>query len=281
MPNGSSPPSNKSFGAPALGSARGIVRDALAGVSNLDQLLRSVRIGPKALGPLLPDIHDSCGPLRSAVNEILAGIGAALPDSDGLTELRAFITPRIDELESVLFSGKSKPVNAKVRLRLEQVVGRIASELEAARGLLDLLEEAVWAPEIRVQLGELLSAALECGARPQAPNTLRAKIIGLEHGVELVVKPRVMISLLTLGTNQFARGDRDFAIVIDKQGAGCTIQLGPHAGPGRLAEFSLQTVIDPTLACMRSAAKLMGAECSEPAGTFGWVMRWPLCPSAG
>src|SRR6188508_1032261 len=100
MPNGS-PPSSRPYldENPSLAEARATLRDALGALGNLDQLLRSLRVGPKAISAVLPDVLDSCGPAERATRELLNATGTRLGSTTAVTELEHFFTPRFEELQ--------------------------------------------------------------------------------------------------------------------------------------------------------------------------------------
>jgi len=268
MPNGSPPSSRPYLGEdPSLVEARGTLRDALGALGNLDQLLRSLRVGPKAISAVLPDVLDSCGPARDAVRELLSRTGLRLGSTPAVTELEQFFTPRFEELQQSIELATRTPMHARHRLELGRVVTRLSPELEAGRALLDLLEAALAAPTIRLKLRELLDqitvADFAKGAEP-----LRATLTGRVEDIELLVQPQVAMMLLTLGANLVVAGHDDRIPVLSVEAhpdGGCTIrfQMGNLAGDALL--LPRQTIVPPTLVCVETAATKMG--CSVERGS--------------
>jgi len=269
MPNGSPPSSRPYLGEdPSLVEARGTLRDALGALGNLDQLLRSLRVGPKAISVVLPDVLDSCGPARDAVRELLSRAGLRLGSTTAVTELEHFFTPRFEELQQSIELATRTPMHARHRLELERAVTRLSPELEAGRALLDLLEEASAAPTIRLKLRELLDqitvADFAKGSEP-----LRATLSGRVDDIELLVQPQVAMMLLTLGANLVVAGhddDRSPMLSVEaRPDGGCTIrfQVGNAAGGSLL--LPRQTIVPPTLVCVETAATKMG--CSVERGS--------------
>src|SRR5512145_1778705 len=84
---------------------RGTVRDALGGLRNLEQLLQSLRVGPRALTSVLPDVLSSCPALAQAIDGLAALVVSKVADAEevaaGLTRL---VHGRLDSLASVVGS---------------------------------------------------------------------------------------------------------------------------------------------------------------------------------
>jgi hypothetical protein len=77
----------------ALAEARGVVRDALASVRNLEHLLRSPRVSARAISQLIPGLKGACDPLAMSVDQILTQVrGMTSEPVDAATaELEAFM----------------------------------------------------------------------------------------------------------------------------------------------------------------------------------------------
>ena len=279
MSNGS-PPSSRPYLAedPALVEARGTLRDALGALGNLDQLLRSLRVGPKALSTVLPDVLDSCEPAVLAFERLLDAARKQLGDAPALSALEGYFKPRVDELKESISRATKTPMHARHRLELERVVTRISPELEAARGLLDLLEEALAAPSIRLKLRELLSQITISEGRKS--ETVRCRLHGEIDDVELLVKPQVTMSLLTLGTNLVARVEPAATARVEVHShpdGSCTVRFGHDIGESTSGEelrVGHQTVIEPTFVCLEEAVKRMGCSVIPDADGVGFSVSW-------
>src|SRR5215510_286862 len=68
--------------------ARGVLRDVLAAVRNLEDLLRSPRVGPRALAQIIPELK---APLLVSVDQILGSVQDAtqLPVEAAVAEVGA------------------------------------------------------------------------------------------------------------------------------------------------------------------------------------------------
>ena len=135
------PPSSHAFvrGTAALETERGNLRESLGGLRNLAQLLHSLRVGSRPLSSVIPDARAACDPLRHAMGEILAAAQSVLGEAEAAESLKAYVTPRISELEAALTEASEKPLSVKMRLSLEERVMLLSQELDTALGLFDLL----------------------------------------------------------------------------------------------------------------------------------------------
>jgi hypothetical protein len=249
----------------------------LGALANLDQLLRSLRVGPKALSGVLPDVLDSIGPAQTAIAKLFGAVAQHLGQTTAVQELEGYVRPRLNELQQSISHATSTPMHARHRLELERVVTRIFPELEAARALLDLLEEAVAAPSIRLKLRELLSqiGMSEPGFQGR---TLRTTLEGELDDVELLVQPQVAMALLTLGINLVALEVPQATprLRVESNGdAGYRIhfEVGPDSGEKL---FVLrQNVILPTTACLDEAVTRMGCRVFREPGRATFSVSWP------
>ena len=60
---------------------RGTVRDALGGLRNLEQLLGSLRVGPRALLSVFPEFQACCAPLGDAITGLSIIISTQLVEA--------------------------------------------------------------------------------------------------------------------------------------------------------------------------------------------------------
>ena len=266
---------------PRLDAARGLVRDALGSLSNLEQLLKSIRVGPKALSAVIPDVHASCAPLLGAVRELLAALRTHLPDDAAPDALEAFIAPRVEALERALSAARRQPINARNRLALEAVVAEAAQELDAARALIDVLEEALGGPSVRVDLLELVRSASQAPERAESddPATVQATLVEPERSIELLVNPRLAIWLLGVGV-QLMRDREDptiphVALMVTDSECGLSVQRS--SGPGEMLSLAARHLIEPTEACAHAAARLGGAQIKHGGNTC--TILWPRSPA--
>lgn len=266
---------------PRLDAARGLVRDALGSLSNLEQLLKSIRVGPKALSAVIPDVHASCAPLLGAVRELLGALRGHFPDTVAPDALEAFIAPRVQALERALATARRRPVNAKNRLALEAVVGEAAQELDAARALIDLLEEALGGLSVRVDLLELVRSAAQPAERADAdePGTVNATLAAPERSLELLVNPRLAIWLLGVGVQLMAGYESRTVphVRLMVTGSQCGLRVERAPAPGETLRLAARRLIEPTEPCARAAARVGGAHLTHEEDAC--TILWPRSPA--
>jgi len=274
------PPSSRlrPTGTSALEDARGKLRDALAGLKNLDQLLPSLRVGPKALSSVIPDVHAACEHMRSAVLELLTAIGAKLePDLRATEAMRQFIEPRISELESALASTIGRPMTAKARLALERVVARLSRDLDLARGLLDLLDEAIASAGIRIDVSELLQQTFQAkdAASIDPTRPLPTLLVLPNDHVELFVNPRVAMAIFSIAANLAASDGSSVRVTLRVRDDGeCGVWITRH--PARaLALASPQHTTELTVSCLEAAARFAGARLDRSSDGSELAFVWP------
>jgi hypothetical protein len=257
MLDGSPPPRPSGPAAERLEAARGSMRDMLGAIRNLEQLLRSIRVGPRALAAVVPDVHESCAPLRAAMQELVSALEARLPDP--ARAIGEFVSPRIEELERALASARDTTMNAKGRLALENVVTRLARELDVARSMIELLEEALGGVSARLDLVELTTEAFK-GAeyRERGPAQPVSATLDRGQSVDVRANPRVATCLVALAAGLVVASDSGAVLHVAvgraPSGSGTvTISRGP--GQGEALQLVAAPRIGPMLQCAQAAAR--------------------------
>ncbi len=181
-------------------AARGTVLDALGGLRNLEKLSGSMRVGPRSLSSVLPDVLASCEPLRAGLEQLFAAVESQRLDTRGAIEsLRKFSLPRLEELKEILSYSEKQPMQARNRLKLQQAVGRIAREVGATAELVDFLGLCVWSRPMTVTMQDLMLEAFRANEPTGDLSELRR--ITLQQTAdegELHVRPRAVIPMLVL-----------------------------------------------------------------------------------
>jgi hypothetical protein len=277
MPNGS-PPSSRPYLSrdPSLVEARGTLRDALGSVQNLDQLLRSLRVGPKALSAVLPDVYESCTPAREALNRLLTATANRFDDPAAVHSLSEFVGPYFDSLQEAIGRASDQPMTARHRLELERTVGDAWPKLDAARGLLDLLEESLSAPQIRLKLSELLSEVTLKPERRDSEPHVEVILEGTPGDVELLVQPQVAMSVFSLGINLNAQNDSRARVTVSvSPDRACTVRFEPNAGgSGQELKIPRLELIPPTVTCIDLAASRMGCQVDRDPDGSAFSVHW-------
>src|SRR5262245_37589493 len=133
------PPASSRTVDPRLASASGVMRDTLGAIHNLIHLLGSVRVGPKGLARVIPDVQASCNQMVAAVREVVSTTEGARLGSKPVTEVGQIVATRMKELERALGLAKKSGLRAADRLALERSVTAIARDLDASLELVELL----------------------------------------------------------------------------------------------------------------------------------------------
>jgi hypothetical protein len=237
-----------------------VLRDSLGSLRNLDQLLRSIRVAPKAVSTVVPDVHAACRPMAEAVGTLHAAIGQEPRASAAGDALAEFFEPRIESVSQALQLAQRGPMNAKHRLALDRVVSRVYPELDAARELLELLVEAIEGPAVRLDLGDVIQQACAPGeARVRTPS-VAVSVAAEPMRVELVANPRAVVSLISHAMSIVARSKgapSALEVSFGEPGPQVRIRRGEPRGG---IDFGLRPTIPPTQACLHAAAAVLHAD---------------------
>ena len=265
MPSGKPPPESRAdpVASAELDAARGTLREALSALRNFAELLHSVRVGSKALVSVLPDVAAGCAPMRDTVDGLLSAVASRAELSEASSALQSYFAPRLARLDQELASAGLRPLSAKSRLGLEQVITRLSLELDTARGLLDLLVDAVSNRSLRVDLAELVHQSFSGPPSGSAWNRehIVATMSFVQAGVEVELNPRIVTALFGLGVELVAQGGEGTPHVLlesDPSG-GYRVNIERRSAPeGDDLVLIARGVIDPTLTCLKAVAQISG-----------------------
>ena len=265
MQSGKPPPESHCdpLGTAELNAARGTLREALSALRNFAELLHSVRVGSKALVSVLPDVAAGCAPMRATVDSLLAAVAARAEVTEATVALSAYFSPRLALLDQELGGAGDRPLSAKSRLALEQVITRLSLELDTARGLLDLLVDAVSNQSVRVDLAELMQQSF--AGPPSGGSWNREHIVAtmsfVQAEIEVELNPRIATALFALGVELVAHGAQGTPhVLVDQDATGrYRVQIAPSVRrDGDDLILIARGVIDPTLTCLQAAARISG-----------------------
>jgi hypothetical protein len=283
MQSGKPPPESRTdpLGSAELDAARGTLREAQSALRNFAELLHSVRVGSKALISVLPDVAAGCAPMRTTVDGLLAALAEHAGMAEASRALSIYFTPRLVHLDQELAAAAHRPLSAKSRLGLEQVITRLSLELDTARGLLDLLVEAVSGRSVPVDLAGLLQESFAAPASASSWN--REKIVAtmsfVEADVEVELNPRIATALFALGVELVARGATVAPhVLVDRDQAGCyrvIIDRRKVAGSEDL-QLIARGVIEPTLPCLEAIAHVSGVAMTWDERTPSLQLAFPV-----
>ncbi|MDQ2644940.1 MAG: hypothetical protein M3020_14080 [Myxococcota bacterium] len=271
----------------AHSTAQGILRNALGALRNLAELLRSTRVAPKAVASVLPHVVEACTPMREATGTLLDALSSPSLD-EGRIALHDFLLPRLSLLEEALREAATKPMSAASRIRLEEIVGKCSFELDAARELLQMLEESSSERSVYLEPTELVREAFTSppSARGGDQDGICAVLTSRSDGLEIDTNPRVAMTLLSLGVELVAQGkspsgDPTLSIHADPRTGGCRIEVSrfPHA-TGEPLILIPRGVIEPTLTCLRVAARMGGGRLDWDEKRAAFSLSYPLASAA-
>lgn len=243
-------------------AARGAVLDALGGLRNLEKLTGSMRVGPRSLSSVLPDILSSCESLRAGLDDLFLAVEVHRLDTRGTIEsLRTFSHPRLEELIEVLSLSEKQPMQARNRLRLQQTIGRIGRELGATAELIDFLGLSVWSRPMTVTMQDLMLESFRSTAPTGDISELRTVNVQQSSGeVELNVRPRAVIPLLVLLVRIMLSHHTDTIplVVSETETAGVArVTISASGGKGESRWIVNRPVIGLAKDCVESAAKTL------------------------
>jgi hypothetical protein len=248
--------------------ARGTLRDGLGALGNLAQLAGSTRVGSKAIETVLPDVLASTGPMRAAAEELIAALGPGLGASTVLDELRAFVVPRVDELERELTELTGQPLRTPSRLGLDRLLARLSAELDAAQALLEMLEVASAEPFVSLRPPEVLRQRLPAapsGKRPQ--RKMEARLVVKEPVPEMPLRPRAL-SAIVASLAEMLEVEHPVIAVRSTQTAVEIDLLKDEAEAGEALPFWAYGVVAPTQTAVQAAASVAGLDLKTlPNGT--------------
>ena len=265
MQSGKPPPESRTdpLGSAELDAARGTLREAQSALRNFAELLRSVRVGSKALISVLPDVAAGCAPMRATVDGLLAAVAGRAELAQASLALKEYFAPRLSHLDQELAAAAHRPLSAKSRLGLEQVITRLSLELDTARGLLDLLVEAVSGRPVPVDLAGLLQESFAAPASHGSWNRdqIMATMSFVEADVEVELNPRIATALFALGVELVARGGPGTPhVLVDRDQSGSyRVNIDRRKLPvGDDLVLIARGVIEPTLTCLTAIARVSG-----------------------
>lgn len=202
--------------------AHGVVRDALAALSNLETLLRSPRVGPRALQDVLPDLRYVSNPVRGAVALIARHLSTQELARAPADALLAYVDVLAARLAPALERAASIHLGARERLALEDEVGRGAAELRSIDELLRLLRAATEARPTELDLREVIEQAF-IGSRRSGPprrGAITAMAVLPDEPLAVYANANVVMPLIGL------------AVAIVHQTSDVTPSLAVECAPG-------------------------------------------------
>jgi hypothetical protein len=263
----------------ALAEAGGVVRDALASLRNLEHLLRSPRVGARAIAEVVPSLKGACDPLAMSVDHILQQVRGTAAGSveAATTALEAFMPGVVDRLRASLDQRSgAAAIDAKGRLAFENAIVLVGAELNSIRQLLDLLVRATEDSATDLSIQEVVHETFVVSTRTGSSRNQVKVLTSYETDASSFrASPQVLMPLIAIGI-AMARGAAEQPIFLE---AVCLhdepVQITiAQSGPPGAEEYVFEPplVVAPTMVCAQTAARLAGGSfVSEPGRT---ILRW-------
>jgi hypothetical protein len=211
---------------------------------------------------VIPDVRASCVPLREGLEELMTAVATHRADTYlALKSLGEYAMPRIDELSEVLARSEHQPMQARNRLNLQNVVGRLARELGLAAEFVNFLGLSVWSKPMTVTIQDLLLEAFRSSEPTGDPTELRQVTLAPSSGeIELHTSPRAVIPMLVLLARLML--ERHVGVIphisVTSSGAGASeIVLSAAGGEGEPRWILGHSIIPAAEECLMTAAYAM------------------------
>ncbi len=250
-----------------LEESRGSIRDALGGLRNLEQLLGSLRVGPRALTAVLPDVQRSCPGFRTGLLDLFGLLVTHCPVVE--PALRAFeftALPQLVELERELGLAASRPLNAKARLRLDAQLNRAIGELEPIVDVTDWLSATAFSLPVELSVRPALLESLRA-SEPEGLQAAATAIVVLEPlpELELSLQPRFLAGFVAFAARALAdqHPTRIIEVCASEISAGharLTVSASTTPRQGMRRWVPGKGAPPAWLDCLRAGASLTGAE---------------------
>ncbi len=194
-------------GAAGVQTARGSVRDVLAALLNLEHLLRSTRVGPKALSRVVREVRPSCQAVGDVFVRLVDELAVRFPDPDRIRPLGAFARQRAQQIDDALVRAGATDMGARARLSLESEVHVLRAELDAVRELVDLLDAASALSATELDVDALVAHALAVRAPSdmRRADTVRVRVQPCVPCGAVINDPRVIMPLVAIAVALAAR----------------------------------------------------------------------------
>ena len=252
-------------------SARGSVRDILAALRNLENLLRSTKVGPRALSQIVHELRPSCQPLGEVFSALIDNVALQAQGPDLMRSMSAFARDRAVRLDDALVKASGSDMGARARLGLEGAVRQLGADLGALRELIELLHASTRSAPTDLDVNTLVAHVLAL----RVPTDLRrgefiqvAFVRGLRCD-SLAVDPRVILPLVAISLGLASRSGKRLELSATSSAGETTIVFRRTvASPKDALLYFPPRVIDHTLEVATLAAQTVGftLTADDPAG---------------
>jgi hypothetical protein len=262
---------------PRLAAASGVMKDTVGGIHNLQHLLGSVRVGPKGLARVVPDVHASCNPMIVAARDLVAAAHNG-PLGSTVEDLGALVVSRMSELESTLGRVSGSAFRASDRLNLENTLVAVVRDLDGALELVELMVEASATSRVPVAMTDVIR---ESANRPDTGSgrgrRLRVTFLGPPASVLVRVNPRLALRLFAFAAALAAGKDgvHAHAEVLERT---CVLTLSSPSGEGDAVFVAVPPLIELSRRCACGVATAAGARLDAQPDGESVILTLPLDP---
>jgi hypothetical protein len=264
-----------------LDEARGVLRDALAALRNVEHLLRSPKVGSRALAKVIPGLHGVCDPLIGSIDDMLVHVrvSADAPVDEALAAVASFVEGMCQRLRAALDrAGRLRSLDAKSRLSFEGAIARAGIELNSVRQLLDLLIRATSHCDTELDLEELVQVAFATPASSVNGREVGTTVIATyaSDGSGFQASPQVFMPLLAVAIASVRGADSSVVYLeaVCRQGEPVVVTVSREGlADGDVLCFHPPVMTEASLICAETAARLAGGEMRHETGRV--VLSWP------
>lgn len=214
---------------------------------------------------VLVDVRAGCRGLGNALDDVLKVFRPRVCEL-AVNELGAFLRDRVSVLEKELDQARSSNMAARDRLRLEQALEQLIVELDAAHGLIGLLESSVTGLPHSVEPLELMLQTYS--TPPSGPaRRLISTVVSGPAELQVSTRPRALAALIGAAVELLAKNHTGTPRVVfsgtsEAWSAELTVEEAPAGEPVTVWAHG---VIPQTLLCLRAAAYCLGIQLNEDA----------------
>jgi hypothetical protein len=255
------------------GGAQGALREMLSTLSNLEQLLRSRNVGPRAVSTVLPDVLESCPALGARLAPLFEQTAASGYDTCA-TQLSESVSTQIADLSASLRAVGKRPLNAAGRLRLEATVTRVVRELGGIMPLIELLEETSEVPSPPSDWVEIISLSRSGDqSHPPGATVAAATLETACPSLFANIAPKAGLNVIRIvAALVFVKGE-PLRVAFDQTAAHARVTVDRGAAEGRRVELVLPRVVAPTPSCLKAATRRLQLEMSLETEVV--TLSWP------
>lgn len=243
---------------PGLTAASGVLRDAVGAIHNLQHLLGSQKVGPKALAQVTPDVRAACGPAVSAAEELVKAAHGAGGASGSVTKLGFLFASRMQTLEYTLMTAKR--FGATERLALEQSLAHFVRDLDGGLELSDLFVEASATAGVSLDLMDVIrESAARSDTTSGRGRKVSVTVVPPAAPVLIRANPRFAVRLLAFAVASVVGRGTTARATLSADGHGGLIVVDAHGEAEGAVSMVVPQVIDLTRPFVRDVAELTGA----------------------